>query len=66
MNTKIELFEKAVFDDNMTSLIAECNMYDDNNVMIKQLSRSPFIFPNTMSDEEIITSIQTNEYSIYF
>ena len=66
MNTKIELFEKAVFDDNMTSLIAECNMYDDNNVMIKQLSRSPFIFPNTMSDEEIINSIQTNEYSIYF
>jgi hypothetical protein len=62
----IELFEKSVFDDNMTSLIAECNMYDENNILIQQLSRSPFIFPNTMSDEEIITAIQTNEYSIYF
>lgn len=66
MNKKIELFEKSVFDDNMTSLVAECNIYDKNNVLIKQLSRSPFIFPNTMSDEEIISSIQANEYSIYF
>jgi hypothetical protein len=62
----IELFEKSVFDDNMTSVIAECNMYDENNILIQQLSRSPFIFPNTMSDAEIITTIQTNEYSIYF
>ncbi len=66
MNKVIELFEKSAFDDNMTSLIAECNIYDENNVLIKQLSRSPFIFPNTMTDAEIIDSIQTNEYSIYF
>lgn len=66
MDKRIELFEKGVFDDNMTSLIAECNVYDENGVRTKQLSRSPFIFPNTMTDEEIITSIQANEYSIYF
>jgi len=66
MEKRIELFEKGVFDDNMISVVAECNIYDENDVMIKQLSRSPFIFPNTMTDEEIITSIQANEYSIYF
>lgn len=66
MNKVIELFEKSVFDDNMIFVIAECNVYDENNIRINQLSRSPFIFPNTMGDEEIINSIQTNEYKIYF
>lgn len=66
MNKVIELFEKSVFDDNMISVIAECNVYNENGIRINQLSRSPFIFPNTMSDTEIINSIQTNEYSIYF
>jgi len=62
----IELFEKSIFDDNMNFVIAECNVYNSDNVRVQQLSRSPFIFPNTMSDEEIINSIQTNEYSNYF
>lgn len=66
MNKVIELFEKKVFDDNTISLIAECNIYDENGIIINQLSRSPFTFPNTMSDEEIISSLQANEYSIYF
>lgn len=66
MIKKIELFEKQVFDENSISLIAECNMYDENEVNINQLSRSPFIFPNTMTDEEIINSLQINEYSIYY
>ena len=65
MEKRIELFEKYAIDDTTISLIAECNVYDNNN-RIEQLSRSPFSFPNTMSDEEIIISIQTNEYNIYF
>lgn len=66
MNKVIELFEKSAFDDNMTSVIAECNIYDENNILIKQLSRSSFTFPNTMTDQEIIESLQGNEYNIYF
>lgn len=63
--TKIELFEKNVVDGSI-HLIAECNVYDENNNMIRQNSRSPFVFPETMTDQEIIDSIQVNEYSIYF
>ena len=66
MIKKIELFEKQAIDDNSISVIAECNMYNENLFLVRQFSRSPFIFPNTMTDEEIITSIQENEYSIYF
>jgi len=66
MEKRIELFEKGIFDDNMISLIAECNIYDENGVRTKQLSRSPFIFSNIMTDEEIIESIKANEYNIYF
>ena len=66
MIKKIELFEKQAIDDNSISLIAECNMYNDDLILINQFSRSLFVFPNTMTDEEIITSIQENEYSIYF
>lgn len=66
MNKVIELVEKSVFDDNTTSLVAECNIYDENNILVQQLSRSAFTFPNTMTDQEIIESLQANEYSIYF
>lgn len=63
--TKIELFEKNVIDGSI-HLIAECNVYNENNELIRQCSRSPFVFPDTMTDAEIIESIQLNEYSIYF
>ena len=66
MKTRIiELFEKQVVDVNI-NLIAECNEYDESGVRIQQLSRSPFTFPSTMTDDEIKSSIQINEYSIYF
>lgn len=63
--TKIELFEKNVIQ-NEIHLIAECNVYNENNEMIRQCSRSPFVFPDGMTDAEIIESLQQNEYSIYF
>ena len=56
----IELFEKE-YKEGMVYLIAECNEYKDG-VMTKQLSRSPFIFPDSMTDQEIIDSIAQNEY----
>lgn len=60
----IELFEKQVVD-GLIYLIAECNEYD-GVVRTQQLSRSPFVFPDTMTDEEIINTIKANEYKIYF
>jgi hypothetical protein len=63
--TTIELKEKTTIDSEI-HLIAECNVYNENNEMIRQCSRSPFVFPDTMTDAEIIESLQTNEYSIYF
>lgn len=68
--TTIELFEKNVIQNesnvNEIHVIAECNVYNENNELIRQCSRSPFIFPDGMTDAEIIESLQQNEYSIYF
>lgn len=66
MNKILELTGRNFFDDNTISLIAEVNIYDENNKLFQQLSRSLFTFPNTMTDEEIITSLKENEYNIYF
>jgi hypothetical protein len=60
----IELVEKSIVDGQVY-LIAECNDYQ-GDIQVKQLSRSPFVFPDTMTDQEIIDSIQQNEYKIYF
>jgi hypothetical protein len=60
----IELFEKDIKGDGTVWLIAECNVYE-NNVRTAQLSRSPFVFVDTMTDQEIIDSLWLNEYSIY-
>lgn len=61
----IELFEKDIKGDGTVWLIAECNVYE-NNVRIAQLSRSPFVFPDTMTDQEIIDYLISNEYSRYY
>ncbi len=62
---KIEITQRNI-QDSETFYIIECNVYDENNVFKQQLSRSPFVFPNEMTDEEIIESVQINEYNIYF
>jgi hypothetical protein len=65
MTRMIELFEKTYTDTEVT-LIAECNEYDNYSRRTEQLSRSYFTFPISMTDEEIITYLENNEYSIYF
>jgi hypothetical protein len=63
MNKIIELVEKV--DTGTTwNLIAECNGYI-NGVRVIQFSRSPFVFSNQLTDQEIIDSLWENEYSIY-
>ena len=64
MTKVIELFEKINNGDGTISLIAECNGYE-NGVRIAQYSRSPFNYPDTMTDQDIIDSLWLNEYSIY-
>lgn len=59
----IELKEKQIIDGQI-HLIAEYNIYDGDTI-IKQLSRSPFIYPDSMTDEDIISDIQSNYYYIY-
>lgn len=65
MTKVIELFEKNVVGDEL-HLIAECNMYDENGKRVNQFSRSPFIYPATMTDEDIKLDLQYGVYAIYF
>lgn len=61
----IELFEKVTNGDGTMNLIAECNEYEDG-VWYNQLSRSPFTYSESMTDEEIKTDLQLTTYSIYY
>lgn len=65
MVKKVEIVEKTVLETTV-KLIVECNGYDENEKLVIQFSRSPFVFSNELTDEEIIQSISENEYSIYF
>ncbi len=60
----IELVEKVDNGDGTQSLIAECNGYG-GDVQVMQFSRSPFTFPTSMTDQEIINHLWENEYKIY-
>lgn len=64
MIKKIELVEKTVLETTV-KLIAECNGYDVSGKLIQQFSRSPFVFSNELTDEEIIQSLSENEYNQY-
>jgi hypothetical protein len=65
MEKIIELFNKTSDGNGNVNLIAECNGYIDGFRSI-QFSRSAFTFPDTMTDQQIIDYLMTNEYSIYF
>ncbi len=59
----LELKEKENIG-NEIHLIAEYNLYEGDRI-VQQLSRSPFVFPDTMTDKEISQDIMTNYYYIY-
>ena len=65
LTRKVELFEINYVEDRI-ELIAECNEYDENDNRTRQLSRSPFIFPATMTLEEIESTIKLGDYALYF
>lgn len=59
----LELKEKEIIG-NEIHLIAEYNLYQGDRI-IQQLSRSPFVYPDTMTNEEISEDIIANYYYIY-
>lgn len=62
---EIHLVEKVNNGDGTVRLIAELAVYI-NGKFSHHSSRSPFVFPDTMSDQDIIDSLIANEYSIYY
>ncbi len=64
MTKLIELKEKVNNGDGTVSMIAECNGYEGNELVV-QFSRSPFQFADDLSDEDIIAFLWENQYNIY-
>lgn len=62
---QIYLVEKVDNGDGTTSMIAELSVFKDG-IFIGHYSRSPFVFSNTMTDQDIIDYLIQNEYSRYF
>ena len=62
---EIHLVEKVNNGDGTVTLIAELCVYK-NEIFDHHDSRSPFTFPDTMTDEEIIVSLTANEYAKYY
>lgn len=59
----LELKEKQTIG-NEIHVIGEYNVYDGDQV-VQQLSRSLFVYPDTMTDEDIKADIMANYYYIY-
>lgn len=64
MVKSIDLVQIVDNGNGTQTLIAECNVYEDN-VRVAQLSRSIFTFPDSMSVEQIVEHLWANQYSIY-
>ena len=62
---EIHLVEKVVNGDGTVTMIAELCVHV-NGLFSHHDSRSPFTFPDTMTDQEIIDSLTANEYSRYY
>lgn len=62
----IQIFNRVPDGEGYVNLIAECNDIDENNNIVRQLSRSKFKFQEVLTDGEIIDMLTTNQYSRYF
>lgn len=61
---EINIVDKINNGDGSIRFIAELAVYKDG-VFSHHDSRSPFTFPDTMTDQDIINYLMTHEYSIY-
>jgi hypothetical protein len=66
MIIELKLEEKKNNNDGTVSLYAALELQSDDGIFINHLSRSPFTFSDTMTDEEIKDYIINNQYSIYY
>jgi len=62
---EIHLVEKVDNGNGTISMIAELCVHK-NGVFFQHESRSPFTFPDTMTDQEIIDYLIANDYSKYY
>lgn len=62
---EILLVNKVSNGDGTTKMIAELAVYTDG-VFSHHDSRSPFTFPDTMTDQDIIDYLIANDYSRYY
>ena len=65
MTKTILLEEKVANDGGTISLIAALAVYDENGRFTHHMCRSPFTFPDTMTDQEIIDYLWANDYAKY-
>jgi hypothetical protein len=65
MTQEIHLVEKVNNGDGTVTMIAELCVHV-NDVFSHHNSRSPFTYPDTMTDQEIIDDLRNGVYSIYF
>lgn len=64
MIKEIKLVDKVNNGDGTVSLVAEVCVYV-NGSFSHHDSRSPFVFSDIMTDQEIIDYLKANEYSKY-
>lgn len=62
---EINLVNKASNGDGTISMIAEVAVFVDG-IFSHHDSRSPFVFGDTMTDQDIKDYLTANEYSRYF
>lgn len=66
MIKQINIVEKVNNGDGTVSMIAEAAEYFDDMRFSHHNSRSPFTFPDTMTDQDIIDYLIANDYSKYY
>lgn len=65
MERQIDIVEKISNGDGTQLVTAEVNVYS-NGATINQLSRTQFLLPEIMTDEEIIIHLKNTDYYRYF
>lgn len=64
--TKVIHIEDKVFNPNNTiSINAALAVYDDEGKFTHHMSRSPFTFADTITDQEIVEFLWGNDYAKY-
>jgi hypothetical protein len=66
MTKEIFLVERVDNGDGTVNLIAEIAVFNSDGSFRQDLSRSPFTFDSSLTDQEIKDYLIANQYSIYY